>query len=223
MSETLGNMRTRVASKLGGKSSHKTEIINALNEASQQVAWQLKIHEAWNDTTFTTTDEDYDYDIGDDEDIDATDVYAPFWIRNETDECRLTAGTFDEFLRVYNSDSDTGQPSKWCRYKNQIILYNSIPDGGTTRTLRIYYIKLLTKMAADTSSFQLNDEWIRPVEEFATALMLKDLRDFDAAAATLQAYNELIRGRETPRMIDDSSPEGGVKPISNTMNDGFIN
>ena len=78
-------------------------------------------------------------------------------------------------------------------------------------------------MAADTSSFQLNDEWIRPVEEFATALMLKDLRDFDAAAATLQAYNELIRGRETPRMIDDSSPEGGVKPISNTMNDGFIN
>lgn len=222
MSETLLNMRTRVAGKLGGKSSHKTEIINALNEASQQLAWQLKVHEAWNDTTFTTTDEDYDYDIGDGEDIDATDVYAPFWIRNETDNRRLTAGTFDEFLREYNSSSDTGEPHKWCRYKNQVILYNQVPDGGTTRTLRIYYIKLLTAMSSDTDTFQLNDEWIRPVEELATALMLKDLRDFDAAAATLQAYDTLILGRETPMMIDDSAPEGGVLPISNTMNDGFL-
>lgn len=221
MSETLLNMRNRVAGKLGGKSSHKAEIINALNEASQQLAWELKPHEAVTSVTFTTTDEDFDYDFGVTDDINASDVYAPIFVRNETDNDLLTSGTFEEFLRVRNDDNDTGQPSKWCRFGNQLILYNSIPDGGTTRTIRVYYVKRLTEMSSDTDTFKLNDEWVRPVEELAAALMLKDLRDFDAAAATMQAYNLLVSSRQTPEMFDDSSPMGGVFPISNTMTDGY--
>lgn len=207
---TLLQMRGRVKSSLGNKGNINDDIDNAINEAMWQIIWEEKPHEATADTTFTTSASDYDYGFTDD--IADEEIYAPYMIFNSTDQHMLLSGSFEEFL--HSRDKGTGQPSKWCRYKNQIILYKSIPDG-TSRTIEVYYIKRLTKMSDEESTFPLNDEWIYPTEELATALMFNRLKQFQAAEAHYQAYRTAVGTRDTPIMVDQEAPEGGFLFISN--------
>jgi len=203
-------MRGRVKGSLGNKGNINDDVDNALNEAMWQIIWTHKPHEATNNTSFTTTASDYDYNFSDD--LTDTEIYAPYMLFNSTDSRMLTNGSFEEFLR--SRDTGTGEPSKWCRYKNQIILYKSIPDS-TSRTIEVYYVKRLTRMNDETDTFPLNDEWIYPTEELATAIMFNRLKQFDAAEAHYRAYSAAVGTRDTPEMIDQEAPEGGFIFISN--------
>jgi len=210
---TLLQMRARVKSSLGNKGNINDDVDNAINEAMWQLIWEVKPHEATNMVSFDTTDSDYDYGFTDD--LSDEEIYAPFLVFDDTRDYLLTNGSFEEFLRT-RKDGSKGNPTKWTRYKNELILYKSIPDG-TSRTIEVYYIKRLSKMTSESDVFPLNDEWIYPTEELATAIMFSRLKQFDASAAHYQAYQLSIGSRDTPEMVDQEAPEGGFMFISNPV------
>ncbi len=211
---TLLQIRNRVKTSLGNKGNINDDIDNAINEAMFQLIWEQKPHEAINDLSFTTADGDYDYNFSDD--LSDTEIYAPYLVFNSTDSYMLLSGSFEEFLRTRNDDASGGRSSKWCRYKNNIILYKSIP-GSTEKTIEVYYVKRLTKLAEPTDVFPLNDEWIYPVEELATAIMFNRLKQFPAAEAHYGAYRAAVGARDTPTMVDQEAPQGGFIFVSNPV------
>jgi len=206
-------MRSRVKASLGQKSNINDDIDNAINEAMWQLIWEVKPHESTDMVEFDTTDGVYEYNFTDD--LSDEEIYAPYMVFDDTRDFLLRNGSFEEFLRTRNDDS-TGNPAKWTRYKNNLILYKSIPDS-TSRTIEVYYVKRLTKMTGETSTFPLNDEWIYPTEELATALMFNRLKQFAASEAHYQSYRIAIGTRDTPEMIDQEAPEGGFQFVSNPV------
>ncbi len=212
---TLTQMRTRIFVALGNKSGLTGNIDNNINEATLQVVFQQRPQESRTSTTFSTADGDFDYTIASGGDIAVTDLYAIEMVRNNTQDYRLEKGTFWEFEGQDQTGSDaTGDPRKWFRRGNTLYLYNLVPDDSAD-TIRVSYLKRPTALSSDSDTFDLNDEWIKPVEMLATSLTYMDMNMVDRASAWFEAYQGLLGSRETPEMVEDEGPDGSFIMASN--------
>ena len=214
---TLAEIRTRIAAATGNKTNLDSTIDNNVNEAILQLIFEVRPKEMQTTTTFVTVDGDFDYIIGSGGDIPVTDLYAIEMVRNETQEYRLARGTYSEFEA--NNQSITGDPNKWIHRSTILILYSNVPDGSAD-TIKISYLKRPTRLTANSDTFPLNDEWLRPVEVLAVALTFADLQQFDKTSARLAEYQRSLILRETPEAIEDEAPDSRVIPVSNTIMEG---
>ena len=216
MADTLAQIRTRVATKVGlGSGSNRDTLIDEnINEAILQVIQEAKPQEMWEDDTFTTTSAQAEYTFSG---ISITNALAILFVRNVTKDYEIKHTSYEvwnHYKQDTASSSSLGDPHLWTRYQNGIILFGRIPDS-TTRTIQWIYLKRPTRLSADADTFQLNDEWKRPVEELAAYLTLRDLNS-DKAELKLGVYLQLMGTRHTPEGEEDASPEGAAFiPTSN--------
>ena len=214
MADSLLTIRTRVATKVGGKSNIDSLIDENINEAILQVIQEAKPQEMWEDDTFTTTSAQAEYTFSG---ISITNALAILFARNTTKDYEIKHTSYEVWNRYKQdttSSSSLGDPHLWTRYQNGIILFGRIPDS-TARTIQWIYLKRPTRLSADADEFPLNDEWKRPVEELAAYLTLRDLNS-DKAELKLGVYQQLMGTRHTPEGEEDASPEGAAFiPTSN--------
>lgn len=215
MADTLATIRSRVAFKCGGVDNRDTYIDEAINEAILQVIQEAKPHEMETTTTWSLSSATSSYSFST---IGCTDCYIPLFVRNNTDDVQLKHRSYEEWDRFRHStaSSNLGQPNLWTRFANNIIVWSSIPDS-TARTLQITYLKFPTALSTDASTFPLNDEWQRPVDELAAGLLLRDLNS-PKAAEKFAIYNELLSRRMNILGEENSSPEGMAFIPMNNLN-----
>lgn len=215
MADTLSQIRTRIALKVGGKGNIDSIINENINEAILQVIQEAKPQEMWSNNSFTTSSGVATY-LFSGMSTPVTDVLWVLFVRDTTDDVPIYGSSIEVWNRFQHdtSSSNLGDPRRWVRRANGLILFSRIPDS-TSRTLYFDYLKRPTRLSADADAFPLNDEWKRPVEELATALTLVDLNS-DKAAAKFETYNNLLQRRMTPEGEEDASPEGAAFiPMSN--------
>ena len=212
---TLSEMTARVRFMSGAKAQIDSQIENNINEAMYQLSWELRPPEAVTSATASLSDGTYSYTFS--TAFSATDVYAPFMMRNVTDERLMHMGSLEEFETLLQvGDDATGEPTKWIRVGNGVYIYKSIPDDET-RTVRLWYVKRLAEMTASTDTFPLNDEWIKPVEVLAAAMTLADLNNYQGAQMKQAEYVSLVNTRQLPQQIEDEAPEGSFVFVSNPV------
>lgn len=216
---TLSEIRTRVAFQLGNKADFDDITDHNINEAILQIIFEARPYEMQTSTTFTTTDAQSSYSIAAAGDVAVSDLYAIELVRNNTDQRLITQGTVAEYDNLLQTGSSaTGEPRRWTRHGANIILYKQVPDS-TSRTIQIRYLKRPTRLSADADVLALNDEWLSPLEDLASAKGFVFLNQPDKAAMKLEAYRTAIGFRETPDMIESESPEGRVFFPANPMSD----
>jgi len=212
MAETLLAMRTRVKLRCGNKSGIDDVIDDNLNEATRQVVVEMKPQECWEDITFSTTSGTSNYSfstIG-----VSTTVYAVLMVRDDTDDVEVLRGGIREYNRVRRDTDDSsnlGDPRRWTRQENSLILYSKIPDDAT-RTVRMTYLELPDEMSSDTDTFPLNEEWRLPVERLATALTWADLNDMNKHNMNMSLFREMLALRDKPESLEDEAPEAQLVP-----------
>ena len=136
---------------------------NKINEAILDVMLLVKPPEFQSTTPISTVANTSAYNL------QATDdVLAILGVRNGTttvkNNRRLIRGSYEEFDEQDQDTSNasvTGQPTKYFRYANQIILYSKIPDAVYSLTVRI--LERPTALSADADTFPLELEWKEPV------------------------------------------------------------
>ena len=216
MADSLLTIRTRVATKVGGKTNIDNLIDENINEAILQVIQEAKPQEMLEDSTFTTSSGVAEYPFAS-MSTAVTNALAVLFVRNVTDDYEIKHTSYEVWNRYQqdtSSSSSLGDPHLWTRYQNGIFLFSRIPDS-TSRTIRWIYLKRPTRLSAAADTFPLNDEWKRPVEELATYFTLRDLNS-DKADFKLATYQQIMSQRLTPEGEEEASPEGpAFIPISN--------
>lgn len=213
MADTLSTIRARVAFKCGGVDNRDTYVDEAINEAILQVIQEGKPHEMETTTTWSSSTGTSSYSFST---IGCTDCYIPLFVRDNTNDYELKHRSYEEWNRYSHSTSSSslGNPHLWTRFGNNIILWSRIPDS-TSRTLQLTYLKFPTALSTDASTFPLNDEWQRPVDELAAGLLLRDLNS-PKAAEKFQIYQELLARRMNIMGEENTSPEGlAFIPVNN--------
>lgn len=136
---------------------------NKINEAILDIMLLVKPPEFQSTTSIATVANTSAYNL------QATDdVLAILGVRNGTTSVkanrRLVRGSYEEFDEMDQDtsvSSVTGQPTKYFRYANQIVLYNKIPDAVYSITVRI--LERPATLSADADTFPLELEWKEPV------------------------------------------------------------
>ena len=211
---TLGEIQSRVQLKIGNKQNWDTQIIHRINQAILQVIKEMKPQEAWEVTTFSTSDGTSEYTFSG---MSATDVYAVLMVRDNTDDVEILKGGIREYNRVLRTgDSSKGDPRRWTRRENSLILYSLIPDS-TSRTIEMVYLRRPALLATSTDTFFLNDEWIDAVEELAAARLWGDLNEPDKSRAAMSIYRDMLINMDKPESLEDEAPLGQFVPISNII------
>ena len=125
------------------------------------------------------------------------DALAILGVRNGTTSVkanrRLVRGSYEEFDEMDQDTSVanvTGQPTKWFRYANQIILYNKIPDAVYSITVRI--LERPTTLSADADTFPLELEWQEPVVLRAASKIWALLGDQDRYGLTENLFQNSV-------------------------------
>jgi len=207
---TLVDMADRVKFKLGNKEAIDTHIDAALNQAVLQITWEKRPHEMTAVTgAITLTDLKFAYTFNvTSSDLAVEDVYAILVVRNNTNNFPLHEGTIYEF-EGRDQTGTTGTPSKWVRRANSLLFYDAIPG---TDVIRVTYLKRPATMTRGSGGvdFPLNDEWVRPTEDLACAMLWSDLNKFEYASGKYQSYDLAMGKRQTPRMIEDEAPSAGI-------------
>jgi hypothetical protein len=105
---------------------------------------------------------------------------------------RLIRGTYEEFDEM--DTTDTGQPRKWFRYANDLILYNRVPDnnGGSDYSVTVRILERPTTLSADSDVFPLAPEWEEPVVLRAVAKMFTLLGNQERKALTDTLFQESV-------------------------------
>lgn len=213
MAETLADMRTRVKLRCGNKSGIDSQINDNINEAILQLVQEMRPQECWEDIPFSTSEGTSVYSFSSDIGVSTT-VFAVLMVRDDTDDVEILRGGIREYNRIKRDTdvaSNLGDPRRWTRQENNLILYSKIPDD-TTRTIRMTYLEEPDEMTSDTDTFPLNDEWRLPVERLATALTWADLNDMQKHNVHMSLYREMLALRERPEALEDEAPEAQIVP-----------
>jgi len=216
----LNDIRTRIKFRIGSKEAADDQIDQNLNEAIRHTILRVRPQEMQTTTTFTTTSGKFKYSFA--TDLVVTDLLAIEFVRDQTDDVEILQGARQHFNRLQQDTTNTsslGNPRRWVREGENIILYSRIPDA-TARTIKVSYLQRPADLSSTNTTFPLNDEWLLPTEQWAAGLTLLDLNANDKAGAKFGLYEQMITSREDPEGIEDESPEGLLLPVSNTMDGG---
>ena len=216
MSITASELLTNVKFMCANKGTIDDQITANINSAIKQLIMQVRPQEAWATTTFSTSNADFLYDIGAAGQIVITDFLAVLMVRNSTDDVEIKRGGMRDFNRQLQDTTNTsalGRPNRWTRQGNNLILYNRIPDS-TARTIKLTYLKRPADISGSTT-FPLNDEWIRPVEILAAAYTFTDLLDTAHAELKFAAYDKELQAFDKPENIEEEAPEASVRMVHN--------
>ena len=210
----LSDILSRVKFRTGFREGADDHITSNINEATRHTIFRVRPQEMQATTTFATSNATASYAFS----TIASDLLAVLFVRDNTDDVPLLRGDIEHFNRLQQDTSDTsnlGDPRRWARQGNNLILYSKIPDS-TSRTIKLTYLKDFTDLSAAGDTFPLNDEWLLPVEQYAAGLTFLDLNANDKATAKFTAYEQMISSRESPKGIEDESAWSQMFPISNT-------
>lgn len=218
MAETLLDMRTRIKLRCGNKSNIDDNIDDNINEAIRQVVQEMKPQECWKDYTFSTVSGTSEYSFTT---IGVSNVaFAILMVRDDTDDVEVMRGGIREYNRIKRDNTDAsnlGDPRRWTRAENNLILYSKIPNGDT-RTVRMMCLEFPAEISSNTDSFPLNDEWRLPVERLATALTWADLNDMAKHNMHMSLFREMLAMREKPEGLEDEAPEAQLVPYFEDIN-----
>ena len=213
MAETLLSMRNRILTRIGNKAGWEAAVDANINEAIRQVVQMFRPQECWADYTFSASSGTSEYaftTIG----ITTNTAWAIMMVRDDTDDVEVFRGSMREYNRNKKDTSvagNLGDPRRWTRFANSLVLYSKIPDS-TTRTMRLTVLEFPAAITATTDAFPLNDEWVLPVERLATALTWADLNDMAKHQLHMQLFNETVSTREKPESVEDEAPEAQLVP-----------
>ena len=213
MSAILTTMRENVRLKVGGKQGIDATLDDNLNKATLYILATYRPQEMWDTASFATSANKAEY-VFEDSPISKTDVYAILMLRDVTKDREILRGSMRHYnrLRQDTSVSTTiGDPRRWTRLGNKLVLYSRIPDS-VARTVKLTYLKRPLLMSATQLAFPLNDEWARPVEEYAAFLTWTDLNEPTKAQMRLQSFQALVSTMDKPEAIEDEAPEASVRP-----------
>jgi len=70
-----------------------------------------------------------------------------------------------------------------------------------------------TTATFDAAAFPLNDEWIKPTETYAAALLWNDLNAADKYELKLKAFNDMMTIRPKPEQMEDETPEAMIEML----------
>ena len=213
MTISLTDMRANVKLKVGNKAGIDNTIDDNLNKATLHVLSVFRPQDMWDAVSFATTNKKSEYVFADSP-VSKDDVYAILMVRDVTKDREILRGSMRHYNRLRQDTAvagTLGDPRRWTRLGNQLVLYARIPDSAT-RTVKMTYLKRPAKMTPTVLAFPLNDEWARPVEEYAAYLTWLDLNEGNKAAFRLQAYQELVSTMDKPEAIEDEAPEAALRP-----------
>jgi hypothetical protein len=208
-------MRATVKRMCGGVTQMDDAIDDNINEAILQLITEVRPDEVTEYTSFSCVANQAEYTFSGD--ISITDCYAVLMVRDETEDWEIKKGDEYEFNRLKQDTSNsatTGNPHRWIRLGNSLILYNKIPDG--TNTIGLWYLERSVTMTT-SQDFPLNEEWRKPAERLAAAITWTDLNKPQLAQLHASAYREMVALRQNPGGIEDEVPEAQIVPTSNLV------
>ena len=215
---TLLEVRTDVKFMVGNRNGIDSQIDDNINMAVREFALSIRPQELWASTTFTTVDATAEYAFSA-MSTPVTDLMAVMFIRDNTDDVPVKRGGLSDYL---NNKIDTtkatnlGDPNRWTRFANTLVLYSKIPNS-TARTMRMIYLQRPAALSADTDTFPLNAEWEQPVKLLASAYTWLDLNNAEKAQLKFQAYDRFVATIDKPEAIEDESPETSFQFVSNPV------
>jgi hypothetical protein len=210
----LSDIRTDVKFMLGNRVGIDGQIDDNINMAIREIALTAKPQELWTFTTFTTSDATAEYAFSS-MSTPVTDLMAVLFVRDNTKDVALKRGGISDYLNQKNSNSPpTGNPNRWTRFANTLVLYSEIPDA-TSRTMRMLYLQRPAALSADSDTFPLNVEWEQPAKLLASAYTWLDLNNAEKAALKFQAYDRYMSTVDTPEELEQESPETSLMFVSN--------
>jgi hypothetical protein len=202
---------------VGNRNGIDDQIDDNINMAVREIALTAKPQELWLSTTFTTSDGTAEYAFAS-MSTPVTDLMAILLVRDNTDDVPLTRGGlssyFNQKLDSTNDASTKGDPSRWTRFGNSLVLYSYIPDS-TSRTMRMLYLQRPAALSADADTFPLNAEWEQPAKLLAAAYTWLDLNNSEKATLKFQAYDRYMNTVETPEELESEAPETSFQFVSN--------
>jgi len=227
MPASLATMRTNVLYKVANKPGITANVDAKINEAVLHIVTKYRPQDMWGRANVTAVANQalYTFNVsasglrtlaaG-----DVLDLYAILMVRNTTNDREILRGSMRHFNRLRQDTAvaaTVGEPRRWTRQENSLVLYSRIPDS-TARTFRVTYLRRPPTMVVGPPAqlFPLNDEWQAPVEEYAAFLLWTDLNEANKAAAKLAAFQTMIGaivGLEKPEVIEDEAPEAAVRPF----------
>ncbi len=224
---TLTTIQSSVKLHCGGKNNIDSEIDRSINSAIYQFVGEIKPQEMWteiilNTNTVTATPE-YAFNTtsntlwGTGSDTSLTDLYHIIMVRDDTDDVELLRGGMNDYNRVkqdITSAAATGDPRRWARNANRLVLYSLIPNTKT-RQITMTYLKRPTALSAGTDTFPLNEEWEAPVILLASSLVWTVLNQPSLAAMKKSHYRDMLVNIDKPESAEDASPESQLVMMSN--------
>lgn len=216
MAATLTTMRATVKLKVGNKGGIDSTLDANINNAVLYVLWAFRPQEEWATVTFNTANGTSEYTFNQaGSALGVLDVYAFLMIRDMTKDREVLRGGMRHYNRLRQDtavSSTKGSPRRWTRNGNKLVLYARIPDSVIS--IKATYLKRPAVMTAGPPAvdFPLNEEWQRPVEEYAAFLTWSDLNEGNKAATKLQAYQALVSTMDRPEAIEDEAPEAAIRP-----------
>lgn len=201
---TLADIVTLTKAHIGGRENIDSLVESRINRATLDVIGAHMPHESREVGTITTAEGTAAYDL-------AADCYAIRAVRNDDTERVIEPGT----LRKYAESGWTeyGTPRHWIREKNQIILFNPLPNDndGDNFTIRYWYLERPAYMDDTADTFPLNYEWEDPVSILASAKVLSMINEPERAQAKMQEYDAETAGILLPGQVEAKIPERRVE------------
>jgi hypothetical protein len=186
---TLSEIRTEIFFHIGNRQDLTSFVDEKVNIAILDVMMMVKPPEFFDTFDITTSTGVSAYDLA------AEGIVAVLGVVN-TDAAnarrRLKRGTYQEFDEM--DPDDTGEPKKYFRYGNEIILYNRVPDDndGDNYSITVRTLERPTILSSDSATFPLGLEWEEPVIFLAASKMLVLLNQKDAATMKKQEFADSL-------------------------------
>jgi hypothetical protein len=215
---TLLQVRSDVKFMCGNRNGIDSQIDDNINMAIREFALTVKPQELWLSTTFTTVDATAEYTFSS-MSTPVTDLMAILFVRDNTKDIPVKRGGLADYLNQKldaTKSGNTGDPNRWTRFGNALVLYNKIPDS-TSRTMRMLYLQRPAALSGDTDTFPLNAEWEQPVKLLAAAYTWLDLNNVEKSNLKIAAYDRFIGTIDSPEQLEDESPESNMVFVSNQV------
>jgi hypothetical protein len=211
----LSTIRTDVKFMVGNRNGIDDQIDDNINLAIREIALGTRPQELWVSTTFTTSSGVAEYPFAT-MSTPVTDLMAVMFIRNSTADVTVKRGGLSDYFnnKIVATGFPTGDPNRWTRFGNTLVLYSQIPDGAS-RTMRMLYLQRPAALSADSDTFPLNAEWEQPVKLLASSYTWTDLNNTEKAVLKMQAYDRYMQTVDTPVDIEDMAPEASLQFVSN--------